>query len=157
MKSFVLPRPLAEADRDFPGHESLGAKLQEGIRAVSLCAHTALCTAISNDIGPEYVFAQQVWGYGKANDLLWAMSTSGNSGNVLNALYTARARGMKTLGLTGVSGGSMARLCDVCLRVSASATHRVQELHLPVSHALCRVLEARFFDGAPIPSHPQTL
>ena len=102
-------------------------------------------TAFANDVDAEYVFAQQVLGLGKKGDVLWGISTSGNSSNVVYALSVARALGIKTLGFTGRDGGRMAELCDVELRVPAQHTPEIQELHLPLYHALCAELESRIF------------
>jgi len=123
----------------------LASALQQGLPAISLSAHTALLTAVSNDLGGEYIFAQQVAGYGKAGDVLWAISTSGNSVNVNNALMVAKASGLTTLGLTGETGGDMKPFCDVLLNVAGSATAGVQELHLPLYHLICRLIEKEMF------------
>lgn len=152
MKSFEAPRTLDPAIqqnlRDSFGMQGkqLAENLQQGLPAISLCEHSALLTAISNDLGGEFIFAQQVVGYGNSDDILLALSTSGNSRNVLNALMTARAKGMKTIGMTGENGGQMKALCDVVINVPATRTAHVQELHLPVYHALCMMVEKALFD-----------
>jgi D-sedoheptulose 7-phosphate isomerase len=145
MKSFSLSRPLSPAEVDEIGDLSISSSLEGALRAVSLSAHSSLSTAFANDVASDLVFAQQVFGYGRKGDVLWALSTSGNANNVLLALRVARARGLATMGLTGQSGGAMAPLCDACIRVPESDTDKVQELHLPVYHALCRMLEEHFF------------
>lgn len=151
MKSFLHPRPLptamqqkliAQADDESP---ELTRLLQGALPAISLGTHTALATAVSNDSCAEMVFAQQVYALGKPGDLLWAISTSGNSRNVLRAVLTAKALGIKTLGLTGQDGGRLGKLCDVNVHVPAERVNLIQELHLPVYHALCAALEEEFF------------
>jgi D-sedoheptulose 7-phosphate isomerase len=99
-----------------------------------------------NDCDPLLCFAQQVNGYGREDDVLLAISTSGNSRNVLYAAVTARAKGMKVIGLTGASESSLSSLCDVTMKVPGSEPYKVQELHLPVYHCLCLMLERKFWD-----------
>src|SRR5512137_2948123 len=123
----------------------LAARLQTGLAAVNLAAGIALPTAFANDEDPGLVFAQQVLGLGRAGDALLGISTSGNAANVIAALLAARAVGMATVGLTGASGGRMRGRCDVLVAVPAARTFEVQELHLPVYHCLCAMLEDRFF------------
>jgi D-sedoheptulose 7-phosphate isomerase len=147
MKGFKLKRPLAPGEREtlksaFPHHgDYLADHLQRGIPALSLSDQTALASAFINDVAPDMVFAQQVFGYGKAGDVLVALSTSGNSRNVVNACRVANAFHIKTIGLTGESGGEMKDICSVAIRVPARETYRIQEYHLPVYHALCSMLE----------------
>jgi D-sedoheptulose 7-phosphate isomerase len=151
MKSFLLPRPLPRAAQEAlravcPKYGPLlAARLQSGIAAVSLVSGVALPTAFANDVGQELCFAQQVMALGRPGDLVWGLSTSGNSANVNHALRAARALGLRTLGLTGRNGGAMAALCEVELRVPADKTPLIQELHLPVYHALCAALEEELF------------
>jgi D-sedoheptulose 7-phosphate isomerase len=145
MKGFCDQRPLPDAAREAISDNSLADSLQGALRAVALTGHSSLSTAIANDIDPELVYAQQIYGYGREGDTLWGLSTSGNALNVVKALKVARARGIKTLGLTGQEGGSMKELCDVCICAPEQETFKIQELHLPVYHALCRMLEGRFF------------
>lgn len=151
MKEFSLPRPLPKEEKEtlvrlFPEDgETLAGKLQGALPALSLTGATALSTAYANDADPELAFAQQVYGYGKAGGAVLGISTSGNSKNVVYALETAVAKGMTAIGLTGEGGGRMRDVCDVCICVPASITADVQELHLPVYHALCRMLEEEFF------------
>jgi D-sedoheptulose 7-phosphate isomerase len=123
----------------------LAARLQTGLAAINLAAGSALPTAFANDEDPGLVFAQQVLGLGRPGDALLGISTSGNAANVNAALVTARAVGMATVGLTGASGGAMRGRCDALVAVPADATFEVQELHLPVYHCLCAMLEDRFF------------
>lgn len=123
----------------------LAEKLQPALRAISLTCHAALNTAFSNDVDPNLIFAQQIIGYGDQGDVLLAISTSGNSENVIHAAITAKAIGLKTIGLTGESGGRLQAFCDVVIRVAGSNVAEIQELHLPVYHALCKMLELEFF------------
>lgn len=149
MKGFRLKRPLPETLRkeiEFQSTgENLADHLEEPLPAISLTAHTALSTAFNNDVSAETVFAQQVLGYGKEGDILLGISTSGNSSNVVNAVKVAKALRMKTIGLTGVQGGRLKELCDITIMVPEEETYRVQELHLPVYHALCAAVEYENF------------
>ncbi len=151
MKSFEGNRPvdgklakrLVEQNKEVG--ELLAEKLQHGLPAISLSAHQALTTAISNDINGDIVFAQQMVGYGDAGDVLIGLSTSGNSKNVVYAFMVAKAKGLKTIGMTGYTGGEMAKYCDILLNVSETRTAYIQELHLPVYHTVCRMVEKEFF------------
>lgn len=151
MKSFLLPRRLTDAQRQNLLHScatdsnSLVDSLQQAIPAISLTSGVSLPTAFANDVNPEYIFAQQVFGLGKSGDVFVGISTSGDSANVLHALNVAYALGLKTVCLTGRGGGKMAARCDVELRAPAHETPLIQELHLPIYHALCADLEQRFF------------
>lgn len=120
-------------------------KLQGALPAIALTGHPALSTAYANDVDSLYGFAQQVYGYGEPGDVLLGISTSGNSRNVLYACMVAKAKGMQVAGLTGNSGGMLAQLCDVAVAVPGEEVYVVQELHLPVYHCLCLMLEERFF------------
>jgi len=151
MKGFEHHRPLSQplkAALIKSGGERgsyLAEKLQQGLPAISLAAHSALVTAVANDTDPSLVFAQQVAGYGKAGDILIALSTSGNSQNVVDAIIAAKALGLTAIGLTGETGGLMKNHCDLLINVPEKRTARVQELQLPVFHALCMMVEAHFF------------
>lgn len=151
MKGFLLKRPtpagFRERMREMFGDEGLkaAAKLQRALPAIALTGHIALSTAFNNDVDPALTFAQQVYGYGKPGDILMGISTSGNSTNVIKALWVAKALGVKTVGLTGKTGGSMASSCDICIKVPAGETYEVQELHLPVYHCLCSMIEAEIY------------
>ncbi len=138
-----LAARLAAADPELGPR--LAAGLQVGLPAITLAAGGAFPTAFGNDESPELVFAQGVLALGKPGDALLAISTSGNARNVNAALVAARALGLGTVGLSGASGGTMAGRCDVLVRAPASRTFEVQELHLPIYHCLCAMLEARFF------------
>lgn len=151
MKRFKAPRPVgsAFADKLIKVDPERGAKLaknlERGLMAIPLVAHEALTTAYINDVDGLGVFAQHLFGYGKAGDVFLGISTSGNSENILNAAVTARAMGIHVIGLTGASGGTLARLDDVTVRVPETETYLIQELHLPIYHCWCMMLEERFF------------
>jgi D-sedoheptulose 7-phosphate isomerase len=129
----------------FDDAQTICAKLEPALPAFSLVSQSSLITAIINDIGGDMIFAQQVYGYGKPGDILFGISTSGNSSNVINAIKVARALDMVTIGFTNENGGVMKSLCDVTIRVAASITFQVQELHFPAYHLLCSMVEEEFF------------
>ncbi len=151
MKGFIKRRPVPAdiAEMFMRVSDELGAELvaqlQCGLPAIALTGHTSLNTAFANDVNPHLVFAQQVFGYGKAGDILMGLSTSGNAKNVRYAFAVAKALGLSTVGLTGKSGGTMKELCDILIAVPEESTPLVQELHLPVYHALCSIVEEHFF------------
>ena len=151
MKSFELKRPISSDLRerllriDAERGAYLADKLQRGLPAISLASHNALSTAINNDIAGDMGFAQQVLGYGTAGDTLIGISTSGNSANVLNALQVAQALDLRTIGLSGRTGGNLRDLCDVLICVPYERTLEVQERHLAIYHALCIMIEREFF------------
>lgn len=150
MKSFLLPRPIdgatAGALAAF-GDEgrALTGKLELGLPAIALTVHTELMTAVANDTAAQTIFAQQVMALGRPGDVLMAISTSGNSGNCVAAAMTARARGLRVVALTGEGGGKLGGIADVTVAVPVRETFKVQELHLPVYHALCAAAEKEFF------------
>jgi D-sedoheptulose 7-phosphate isomerase len=125
----------------------LSKHLQKSIPAISLTSHNAFLTAFGNDVNFEFAFAQHLLGLGKPGDCLIAISTSGNSKNILHAVKLAKVLGIKTISLTGVSGGKLRSLTDVCINAPASLVHEIQELHLPLYHSLCLVLEKYFFEA----------
>ena len=125
----------------------LAENLQGALPAISLTGHSSLTTAFMNDSLPELVFAQQINGYGKPGDIYLGISTSGNSKNILYAAITAKARGLKVIGLTGMHRSRLMDFADVCICVPETETYKVQELHLPVYHCLCMMLEDKFFGG----------
>jgi len=153
MKGFLLPRKLGAdmaAKMDVVCPESKNyflANLQGTLPALSLVNQVALNTAFANDQAPDLSFAQQILGMGQADDVLLAISTSGNSTNVIYALQMARVKGVKTIALTGQSGGKIAnqQLADITIRVPETETFKIQELHLPVYHMLCIAAENEFF------------
>lgn len=141
LKSFAAPRTLPEQEQALLP-SPLDKTLQPGMRAIPLTGFTALRSAFANDVDEQYAFAQLVWVLGRPGDVLVGISTSGNAANVCHAARSARARRMSVLGLSGRSGGALNELCDCCIRVPADVTHLVQELHLPIYHALSLALEA---------------
>ena len=146
MKKFRRPRAIDSAVAAKLPSE-LSAKLEGALPAVSLVSMSGILTAFANDVAWETAFAQQVYGLGQRGDVLIALSTSGNSANCVNAALVARARGLKVIALTGVDGGKLAELADAAIRVPETETYKVQELHLPVYHALCAALETELFGG----------
>ena len=151
MKGFKLPRKLNEnfTDKLISENEELGTVLAESLQgalpAIALDGHPALSTAYMNDCEPLLCFAQQVNGYGKAGDVFLGISTSGNSKNILYAATTAHAKGMKVIGLTGAKDSKLTQMSDVCIKVPQTETYMIQELHLPVYHCLCLMLEDEVF------------
>lgn len=144
LKGFGQRRTLRASDRKgLPPY--LGRHLQGALPAIPLTGFPALASAFCNDVNPDLVFAQLTSALGRPGDVLVALSTSGNARNVCHALATARARGLRTIGLTGASGGRLRRLCEICIRVPARETYRVQEYHLPIYHCLSLMLEDAFF------------
>jgi D-sedoheptulose 7-phosphate isomerase len=154
MKGMTARRPLGPHARQAvldAAPDELGAylvdQLEVGYDALNLASQSALLTAVANDTAGDMGFAQQVYGYGRAGDVLWALSTSGRSRNVLLAAATARAKGMSVLGFTGTPGEPLGGLCDVVFRAPASATRDVQELHLPAIHGVCEAVDRRLAAG----------
>lgn len=151
MKEFKMKRKVysnqAEKLRqiDLEMGDFLANNLQGALPAIALVGHCALSTAYMNDSESALVFAQQVNGYGKEGDVLLAISTSGNSANVLYAAITAKSKSLKVIGLTGKKDSKLSALSDVCIQVPATETYMIQEYHLPVYHSLCLMLEERFF------------
>ena len=151
MKRFKTPRPVTEEFRkklievDPARGTELGKNLERSLMAIPLVAHEALSTAYINDVDGLGVFAQQLFGFGRAGDVFLGISTSGNSKNVLSATVVARALGIKVIGLTGADGGELSKVADAAVRVPEKETYMIQELHLPVYHCWCLMLEERFF------------
>jgi D-sedoheptulose 7-phosphate isomerase len=151
MNRFLLKRPADPAVcarlQSEAGQEGarIAAQLQGAVKAISLVSQSALLSAVSNDFSADMVYAQQVYGYGAAGDILVAISTSGNARNVVYAARVARAMGMHVVGMTGASGGALKALCSTTVCVPADMTYRVQELHEPVYHALCGAVEQELF------------
>ena len=152
MKGFVKRRPVTEEMKealekaDPVRGKELSEKLQGGLPAIALVDHAALSTAFANDVDGMLSYAQQVNGYGKPGDVFLGISTSGNAENVMYAAVTAKAKGMKVVGLTGKDGGKLAGIADAAVIVPEMETYKIQELHLPVYHALCLMLEHRFYE-----------
>ena len=151
MKGFKKARHLASieveklVEIDSLMGRTLADNLQGALPAIALDGHPALTTAYMNDCEPLLCFAQQVNGFGKENDVFLGISTSGNSKNVLYAAVVAKAKGMKVVGLTGAKESKLSGMADVCIRVPQTETYMIQELHLPVYHTLCLMLEDKFF------------
>lgn len=151
MKRFKIPRPVTSefADRleaiDSVRGVTLAKNLEMPLTAVPLTAHETIITAYLNDVDGYGIFAQQLFGYGREGDAFLAISTSGNSENIINAVVVARAMGIRTVGLTGKNGGKLAETADVVVKVPESETYMVQELHLPIYHCWCLMLEEKFF------------
>ena len=151
MKSFKMERRISDDLRkklveiDPVRGEQLAKNLQQPLTAIPLVAHEALSTAYINDVNGYGVFAQQMLGFGKAGDVFLAISTSGNSKNVMNATVVARALGVKIIGLTGEKGGELSEVADVTVKAPSSETYMIQEYHLPIYHCWCLMLEDKFF------------
>ncbi len=151
MKGFVLPRKVDEQmsrklkEIDVLKGMELSEKLQKALPVISLCNHNSLNTAFLNDVDGKLCFAQQVYGYGTEGDVLFAITTSGNSENILYAAITAKAEGMTVVGLTGRGGGKLSAIADLMIAVDETETYKVQELHLPIYHCLCLMVEERMF------------
>lgn len=143
MKGFLKERKVT--DERIP--QELREKLQGALPTISLCAHTSLMTATINDNDADMIFAQQVYGYAKEKDLLIAISTSGNSKNVVNAVKVAKALGIKTIALTGETGGELKNLADITICAPSTETYKTQEYHLPIYHYLCAKVEEEMFDN----------
>lgn len=154
MKRFKSPRPVplefaAKLKATDPVRgEELAKNLECGLMAIPLVAHEALSTAYINDVDGLGVFAQQLYGFGRPGDVFLGISTSGNSKNVMNATVVAKALNMRVIGLTGTKGGELAKAADVTVKVPETETYMIQELHLPVYHCWCLMLEDRFFGTA---------
>jgi D-sedoheptulose 7-phosphate isomerase len=153
MKRFKTPRPvtpeMAEKLKaiDPVRGADLAKNLERGLMAIPLVAHEALSTAYINDVDGLGVFAKQLFGFGRSGDVFLGISTSGNSKNVMSATVVARALGIKVIGLTGAKGGELASVADVAVKVPETETYMIQELHLPVYHCWCLMLEDKFFGG----------
>jgi D-sedoheptulose 7-phosphate isomerase len=151
MKGYLRRRPVPEDVRarlraaDSTLGPVLAEHLQGALPAVNLTAGAALLSAFGNDVRPELAYAQAAFGHGRKGDVLLGISTSGNASNVRSALVVGRAMGMTTIGLTGRGGGAMAGLCDILIAAPATRTFEIQELHLPIYHCLCAMIEERFF------------
>lgn len=151
MKRFKRPRPVSAEfasklkSIDFERGSELAKNLEQSLMAIPLVAHEALTTAYINDVDGLGVFAQQLFGYGRPGDIFLGISTSGNSKNIMNATVVARALNIKVVGLTGMTGGELATVADVVVKVPEEETYMIQELHLPIYHCWCLMLEDRFF------------
>ena len=144
MKGFMLMRPVT--DERIP--ENLRCGLQGALPAISLPSQSAILSAFINDVDPDMMYAQLVYGYAMENDLVIGLSTSGNSKNVVNAIEVARCVGVKTLAMTGKKESKLSELCDVTIKVPETETYKIQELHLPIYHYLCAEVEKKLFNSA---------
>lgn len=151
MKRFKIPRPVSKEyankliEIDSKRGIELAKNLERSLMAIPLVAHESLTTAYINDVDGLGVFAQQLFGFGREGDVFLGISTSGNSKNIMNATVVARASGIKVIGLTGSQGGELADVADVTVKVPEIETYMIQELHLPVYHCWCLMLEDKFF------------
>ena len=154
MKGFKMPRKVSSefADNLKAVDEELGTVLAENLQgalpAIALDGHLALTTAYMNDCEPLLCFAQQVNGFGKPEDVFLGISTSGNSKNILYAATVAKAKGMKVIGLTGAKNSKLMKYADVCVKATNTETYMIQELHLPIYHCWCLMLEDKFYGDA---------
>ena len=144
VKQFAMDRPL-ESDIVAKLGPKLSAELHGGLPALSLPSMIGFHTAFNNDDNPEFGFAQQVIAFGKPEDILWGISTSGNSKNVINAVKTAKALGLHTIGLTGEDGGTLSKIANTAIHAPAENVASIQELHLPIYHAICAFVEDQIF------------
>jgi D-sedoheptulose 7-phosphate isomerase len=155
MKGFKLPRKIPKPiENKFIAHHGeegrkIAGSLQGALPAICLSSHSSLFTAYINDANANMVYAQQVYGYGKSGDILIAISTSGNSQNILNAVRVAKTLGLKTIGMTGKAGGQLKEICDVCICAPSDETYRIQEYHIQIYHAICEMIETEFFAQQP--------
>lgn len=151
MKGFLRLRPLSNEKKAqmisaVPELSDIGLeKLQEGLPAITLNSGIALTTAFANDCDPDLIYAQQVLGLGKSGDVFLGISTSGNAKNVFAAAAVAKSLGLKTVALSGKNGGKLKEICDISIVVNEDETFMIQELHLPVYHAMCATVEEHFF------------
>ncbi len=150
-KGFIRKRRLPQEEQDelrkidaIDG-AYLAEHLQSGLRAVSLMGQEALSSAVGNDLGGDIAPAQQLLGLARPGDVLLGISTSGNARNIALACKVAKLKRLKIIGMTGESGGKLSSLADICIKVPAKETYRVQEYHLPIYHALCMMIECRYF------------
>ena len=152
MKGFLLPRPLNAAETAAlaaAGDDGdLAAHLQRALPVLVLHGLSGMSSAFLNDVRGDLTYAQQAFVYARPGDVLLGISTSGNATNVCAAAIAARARGARVIGLTGATGGRLSSYCDVCLCAPGHETYRIQEMHLPMYHALCIAVEATMFGGA---------
>lgn len=151
MKGFLKLRPLNDNKKsemkkncDLVDDELL-SKLQGSLPAISLPSITALNSAFCNDVDPELMYAQPLMSLANKNDILIGLSTSGNSKNVYGAVKVAKALGIKVIGLTGAKGGKLKGVSDVCITAPETETFKIQELHLPIYHYICAVVEEHFY------------
>jgi D-sedoheptulose 7-phosphate isomerase len=152
MKDFVIKRKFSDnINKEFSNIDPetanyLTSKLQPGLPAISLSNHSSINTACINDIDSDIIFAQQVYIYGNEGDTFLGISTSGNSKNIVYAAATAKCKKMNVIALSGNDGGKIKKFTDVSIIVPEKETYKIQELHLPIYHCLCLMLEEYFFN-----------
>lgn len=146
LKGFLKKRPLSDEEKQKFNNGFIADNLQKGLPVISLCTHSALMTAFENDVIPSLVFAQQVYAYAQKNDVLFCLSTSGNSENVVYAAQTAKASGITAIAITGEKESKLSEICDICIRLPETETYKIQELTLPVYHCIAAMLEDYFFE-----------
>ena len=144
LKGFLKKRPYEKGELDL--EDEILSKLQKGISAIPLTSLTASLSAFNNDVDPNLNYAQLVQALGNLGDVFLGISTSGNAKNVAFAAKTAKAKGLFTIGLTGEKGGLLNEICDICIKVPENETYKIQELHLPVYHAICAQVEENIFE-----------
>lgn len=144
LKGFLKKRPYSQGELELD--DEILSKLQKGISAIPLTSLSASLTAFNNDVDPDLNYAQLVQALGRMGDVFMGISTSGNAKNVAYAAKTANAVGMLTIGLTGEKGGLLKEICDITIRVPENETYKIQELHLPVYHAICAQVEEEIFE-----------
>ena len=152
MKGFMLKRRVGDTfkkklyDLGFEDAAYIAENLQGALPAIALPSQSAVISAFANDVTADMAYAQLVYGYGAENDVFMGISTSGNSKNIVLAAKVAKAKGLKTIALTGEKNSRLSEICDVTLRVPETETFKVQEMHLPVYHYICEELEKEFFE-----------
>lgn len=150
MKGFEKRRPVSPEEKELfssvPHGKTISEKLQKPLRAISLVSQSGVISAFANDVDADLVYAQQVFGYADKGDVLIALSTSGNSKNVVYAAETAKAVGTKTIAVTGRKESDLSSICDITIRLPAQSPKDVQEMTLPVYHFLCLAVENHFFN-----------
>lgn len=144
LKGFLSLRPLTENELEL--ESDILSKLQKGIPAIPLTSLTASLSAFANDVEPELCYAQLVLALGKPNDVFIGISTSGNAKNVWNAAKVAKSLGITTIALTGAKNSKLSEVCDITIKVPETETYKIQELHLPVYHAICAQCEKNIFE-----------
>jgi D-sedoheptulose 7-phosphate isomerase len=151
LKGFLLKREIPEdvkdefVERFSEEGEFISERLQRGLKAVSLTGHPALSTAFANDVEASLIFAQQMYALGNKGDVVIGLSTSGNADNIYKCFQVAAVKGVKTILLTGRDGGKCGKIADISIIVPEEETYKIQELHLPIYHTLCLMLEDYFY------------
>lgn len=145
MKGFLSMRPVTDDERKSLNNDEIADNLQRAIPAISLVSQSAIMTAYMNDVKPDMMYAQLAFGYATENDTLIGISTSGNSSNVVNAVLAAKAKGAKTISMTGVKDSKLSAISDVTLKAPETETYKIQEYHLPMYHYLCAQIEKDIF------------